>query len=69
MLKRIKDKADNHNPEDRILARKLARSLTRDEIDSVSGGMGGASCTDSRCGFSDNNPCDQDFCSDVGFPP
>lgn len=49
-----------NNEETRILARSLARELTSEEIDLVSG----AGCTKSTCSASDNNSCDLDNCGD-----
>lgn len=49
------------NEDTRILARSLARELTSEEIEIVSGG---SSCTKSTCTASDNNSCDLDQCGD-----
>lgn len=52
------------NDDTRILARSLARELTSEEMEIVSGGVKGASCTKSTCSASDNNSCDLDQCGD-----
>jgi hypothetical protein len=51
----------NKKEEARILARSLARELTSEEIDLVSG----AACTRSTCSASDNSSCDLDNCGDL----
>ncbi|MBL8300638.1 MAG: hypothetical protein JNN30_20050 [Rhodanobacteraceae bacterium] len=51
------------NEETRILARSLARELTAEEIDLVSG----AGCTRSTCSASDNSSCDLDQCGDTAL--
>lgn len=53
------------NDAPRILARSLARELTIEEIEIVSGGARAAACTKSTCSASDNNSCDLDQCGDL----
>jgi len=52
----------------RILARFMAKVLTVEEIDLVSGGGSctqTSGCTASTCSSSDNNSCDLDTCGDT----
>lgn len=51
----------HENDSTRILARTLARELTNEEMEIVSGGV---ACTKSTCSASDNNSCDLDQCGD-----
>jgi hypothetical protein len=54
------------NDAPRILARSLARELTNEEMEIVSGGEArAAACTKSTCSASDNNSCDLDQCGDL----
>jgi hypothetical protein len=48
--------------EERILSRSMARELSEEEMEFVSGGF---TCTKSTCSGSDNNSCDLDQCGDT----
>lgn len=68
---------DKHEAGVRILARQLARELTREELDQVSGGLESnqdlpdyslPSCTSTESGTPQSGDCDTDSCIKQGTP-